>query len=523
MHEYAELNTVCDRHEDTIDRLRRDLVALDSVYRAAKQDAEAARGSLDAEKSATLEDRKRLEQRCERLEREVEEREKLWRGKSSLIDSLQREKDASVLELRDAFAKERSEWNERIQGLELDLRSLHAEYKAQQTQYLTQSAEQQRLFASEREQYTESSQKLLRELSSSHHSALSKMTEEVSNTKELSSLLAKKEREMLQERVDHEQTMRIDAERRRERDTSDTKLELERVRQSLETVTKQRDELLSEATFQLEIVSELRTEKAACKAELSALRIAASSVQQSASSAAAGPPISTILDGAIPNTLRAPQRSATTSPIPSHETRPHADAEERRRLEQQVKELTGALEESYQHSATLEGTLEQLRTEILDEKRSHQESLVALRSRNEQLEADVAKLRDELATQLSAPSPPASTTTAPDHETIAQYAQDVLRLERTIADLQRSMTTVQNDFADECADNEASKIHHEEQERALKQRLAASARRVEELQNSLADQQGENTKLVEECEALRVAMSDMEQSYADALSAVAPQ
>jgi chromosome segregation ATPase len=499
MHEYAELNTVCDRHEDTIDRLRRDLVALDAVYRSMKHESECARGESDAAKTANAEDRRRLEQRCERLEREVEEREHLWRGKSSVIDTLQREKDAAVQELRDAFAKERQEWHERLQSLELDLRTLHEEYKSQQAQFIAHSTEQQRLFATEREQYTESSQKLLREVSSSHHASLGKMTEEVSHSKELSSMLAKKEREMLQERIDHEQAMRIDAERRRERETSDATLELERVRQALDAVTKQRDELLSEATFQLEIVSELRTEKAACKAELAALRIAAHQT--------AAPSLSTMLSAAMPSTLRAPLRSATTSPIPSN----RLSDDEQRRLEQQVIDLTAAVQESNQHSAALEGTLEQLRSEMVDEKRRYQETIAALTLTSTEQEADLARLRSQLAVQSALMSEPR------DSEARAQ----ILKLERTIVDLQRSMTTVQNDFADECADHEATKAHQEDQERTLQQRLSAATRRVEELQNSLADQHAENTKLVEECEALRIAMGDMEQSYADALAAVA--
>lgn len=509
MREYTELNQLCDRNEETIDRLRKDLVALDAVYRTAKRDAEVARATNDTNGAAFAEDYGKLEQRCERLEREVAEREQLWREKSSLVESIQREKDAAVQELRDVLVKERVEWNDRIHQLEGDLRNLQADYRAQQSQHSVSTAELQRLFASEREQFAANSQALLRELSTTHQASLAKVSEEVMHTKELSSMLAKKEREMLLERAEHEQQMRIDADRRRERDTSDAKLELERTRESLDIVTKQRDELLSEAKFQLEIVSELRTEKAACKAELSALRVQLSSPHPVPHGAFSGL-LSAVNGTTPPSTLHAPTRSATTSPIPT--PLPTADQDAHRRLQQQLVDATADLEEAHRHSAMLEASLAQLRSDMLEEKDRYHSGIEIQREAHA---AECLRLRQALDA--------ATTTPAQGAEEVVALREEVARLTDTVAELQRSLAAVRNDFADEVAAHESSKVHHDDQERKLQQKLSTVNHRVEQLQYNLADQQSENAKLVEECEALRVAMGDMEQSFADALAAASPQ
>lgn len=488
MREYSELNTLCDRSEETIDRLRKDLVALDAVYRSTKKDLETARGHLEAERASFTEDRRRLEQRCERLEREVHEREVLWRAKADLIESLQKEKDTALQELRDAHTNERTRWNERVCALESDFRELQADYKSQQSQHTSLLSEQQRLFAAEREQYTGDSQKLLHEMTASHQCALKQMSDEVSNAKDLSSMLAKRERDMLLERVEHEQQMRMDADRRRERETSDARLELERVRQTLEGVTKQRDELLSEATFQLEIVSELRTEKAACKAELAALRISTSE----------RPTYVGALPLDVHSTLRAPTRTMATSPPPQLQSA--RDESEINQLKDEIGCHENSLAEARAHILVLEGTLEQLRAAVLEEKST-------CRHAAEQQRRGYEERIEELQLQLAA--------VAASH----QPCDATTPLTEKLAELQTSLDNCRNDLDDEVAMHEETKRRHDDDDAQHQQRLRALTHRVEELQNALADQQSENSKLVEECDALRISLEDMEQSLADALAA----
>lgn len=409
MDEYSTLNRYCESNEANLSKMREDMLFLDSLYQKAKAESEAAKQAITVERAVHAAEVSSLREQVSGLEQQLRDMKTYPTAAAGEPVPLQPTPEPLLVIPAPLAA-------------------------APQVESLQQAADQYRQTSQQVISEMREMHAAIKEVAAAHDQTLQSVRAEATAARELSIKLADTERQLLMERVEHEQRLRLEVEQRYQRELVAQRDEMAVLKATLEQTSKHRDELISEAKFQLEIISELRVEKAACKAELSALR-------------------HTTADGRTDvTTLRCPTPS-------SHAANHREDVDG----DDAGNEISALQLELSQTKRKLEQATERLqRTANLD--RELEESNDALNDMQER----VQELQGDLAT-----------------------AEDRLQ---------------------------SAKRHAEELEAASERSAVDANLRVESLNRALAEQQHENTRLVEECDSLRTALRDMEQTLADALS-----
>lgn len=518
MKEFVALTNEFDERGKSIAQLRNDMRFLDELYQKSTHAVElhaAEIRTLQAEKDHLGQAVLQLQQDNQKI---LEEKASVIQQKDSLtisqreLDALRQTLEKTILE-RDSLRSSLDTSNEKLKQCTEELRCSNAASQELKTQLDNLTTREK----NQREEHRVAMEAQEQGHAERMKDQLAALTSHFESTRQASLQISAAEREELKQTA-LEANRKVDQlEDALRGESAAHAAETARLKEGISDLTAQRDALLADAKSQLQLIAELRGERADARADLASLR-----------------------------------QTKGTEVVVLHSAN-GADA----RCRELEEELLAAKEEIARLREEGQAMHQDLQEAIATAEESLTKHNAIAVSEAVSSAIEKATGQPEAASESAVAGESGGETTAPQGTEVEDSEEAIATLQFEVAELRRqlqhhkeklsNLQTVQNtvdDQAEEISSLEETlqdfreRLEHEEQchedtkknlyklldtkEEALRTINDEMRSRIDVVNRQLQEQQQENKKLVEECDSLRVALHDMEQVLADALSTTSP-